>query len=95
MNLILNEARTDPFTPPAGESECDFIQKLLGAYSSYQNNLPYSIPSHSGYMAPGHYNSDSFVAGLLTAAGLTPPPINTGGAFQVPGYLNPIPLPKQ
>ena len=47
-----------------------------------------------GYMPPGKYNSNSCVAGLIKAAGDTPPGIFSGGRFQVPGYKNPMPIPR-
>jgi RHS repeat-associated protein len=82
--------------PPAGMSDCDFIRSLISAAASYGSNIPYSFPSiPSGAMAPGQYNSNSFVSGVLQAVGATPPSINTGGQFQLPGYQNPIPLPSQ
>jgi len=87
--------------PPAGMSDCDFIRALVSAAASYQDNLPYSFPYISvlglpdGTMTPGQYNSNSFVSGVLQAVGATPPPINGGSNFQLPGYQNPIPLPKQ
>jgi RHS repeat-associated protein len=82
--------------PPAGMSDCDFIRALISAAASYQSNLPYSFPSiPSGAMSPGQYNSNSFVSGVLQSVGATPPSINTGGQFQLPGYQNPIPLPAQ
>jgi len=84
--------------PPVGMSDCDFIRNLISAAASYPGNLPYSFPSiPSGAMAPGQYNSNSFVSGVLGAVGANPPAIDTGtgGQFQVPGYQNPIPLPPQ
>ncbi len=82
--------------PPAGMSDCDFIRALISAAASYQSNLPYSFPSiPSGAMSSGQYNSNSFVSGVLQAVGATPPSINAGGQFQLPGYQNPIPLPPQ
>jgi RHS repeat-associated protein len=81
---------------PAGMSDCDFIRALISAAASYQNNLDYSVPTNlSGAMSPGQFNSNSFVSGVLQSVGATPPSINTGGQFQLPGYQNPIPLPKQ
>jgi len=77
-------------------SDCDFIRALISAAASYQSNLPYSFPSiPSGAMSSGQYNSNSFVSGVLQAVGATPPSINAGGQFQLPGYQNPIPLPPQ
>jgi hypothetical protein len=83
-------------TAPAGMSDCDFIRALISAAASYQNNVPYSLPSiPSGAMSPGQYNSNSFVAGVLNAVGALPPSLNNGGRFQFPGYQNPLPLPAQ
>lgn len=38
------------------------------------------------------YNSNSYVPGLIKAAGGTSPVLNTNGEFQAPGYEKPIPL---
>jgi len=38
------------------------------------------------------YNSNSFVSGVIQAAGGTPPQIMS---FSTPGYNNPLPLPKK
>ena len=89
--------------PPAGMSDCDFIRSLISAAASYQDDLPYSFPYISilgpgvkdGTLAPGLYNSNSFVSGVLQAVGATPPTINGGWNFQLPGYQNPIPLQRQ
>jgi hypothetical protein len=95
-DAIYNSEFTQLVRRPAGMSDCDFIHALISAAASYQNNLPYSTPSiPSGAMSPGQYNSNSFVSGVLTAVGATPPSIYTGGQFQLPGYQNPIPLPPQ
>lgn len=91
---------------PAGQTDTQFISNLRAADQSYNNNLGYSFPTvkptifsplglstPSGFMLPSDYNSNSYVAGIIKAAGGTPPSIHTGGDFQVPGYSNPIPLP--
>jgi hypothetical protein len=81
---------------PAGMSDCEFIRALISAAAGYNNSLPYSFPSiPSGAMNPGQFNSNSFVSGVLQAVGAAVPSINAGGQFQMPGYLNPIPIPMQ
>jgi len=88
--------------PPPCQTEAEFIRNLMNAVHHYQNNLDYSLPNigwipgiKDGAMPPGKYNSNSYVSGLINAAGGTPPNINTGGNFQVPGYANPIPIPDE
>lgn len=98
------EFSKDVETPP-GMTDCEFIQRLIAAAASYGNDLPYSFPwisflgpgIHDGAMAPGTYNSNSFVSGVIIAAGGTPPVIcpTTPPLYQLPGYSNPIPLPQQ
>jgi RHS repeat-associated protein len=73
--------------PPCGMSDTQFINLLIQASASYKNNLPYS-PLPSGRS----FNSNGYVAGVLQATGVVPPPLNTSGAFQAPGYNKPIPL---
>jgi hypothetical protein len=66
--------------------ENDVIGNLLRCYSGYQNNLDYGlIPAQ----APGSYNSNSYVSGLLDAAGVTKPPYITNDSF--PGWDQPVP----
>jgi hypothetical protein len=84
---------------PSGVTDCDFIRELISTAASYLSNLPYSTPNISavpsaidGVMGSGQYNSNSLVSGVLQGAGTVPPPINSGGAFQTPGYSNPIPI---
>jgi RHS repeat-associated protein len=77
-------------TPP-GMSDCYFFHALLDAEIHY-TGVPYSFPSNrSGDMAKGKYNSNSFVSGLIRAAGGNPPTIPIPGG-QLPGYLNPVPI---
>jgi RHS repeat-associated protein len=73
-------------TPP-GMTDSQFIQALINAANSYQNNLPYA-----GTPFPGsaYYNSNGYVSGVLQAAGGTPPSLP---GIQ-PGYDQPIPLHK-
>lgn len=78
--------------PPPGMSDTEFIRRLINAANCYKNNLPYSRPDFpDGYMPPGRYNSNSFVAGVIRAAGARPPTIDATW-FQTPGYSNPIPI---
>jgi hypothetical protein len=74
-------------------TDTQFVQNILNASAGYQNDFPYSVPSFSpGYMPPGEYNSNSYVSGVLKAAGAAIPSLNTGGKFQAPGYGNPLPF---
>jgi hypothetical protein len=84
---------------PAGMADCEFIRELISTAASYSNDLPYSLPDISivpgatdGVMGPGQYNSNSFVSGVLQGAGAIPPPLNSGGRFQAPGYGSPVPI---
>jgi RHS repeat-associated protein len=97
-NAMINQIVS---TPP-GMTDCEFIKRIIAAAHSYDNSAPYSFPEHTFtpgnvYMAPGHYNSNSYVAGVLQAAGAPPPqvrvPGRAGGA--VPGYENPLPISKK
>jgi RHS repeat-associated protein len=89
-------------TPP-GMTDCEFINKLIDAAHRYKNDTPYSFPHVSplpfavdGQMTSGKYNSNSWVSGVIQAAGGVPPalhaPVYTGG--QWPGYQNPLPIPR-
>jgi hypothetical protein len=46
----------------------------------------------SGDIGEG-YNSNSYVSGLIIAAGGKPPILRTGGAWVAPGYDHPLPFP--
>jgi uncharacterized protein RhaS with RHS repeats len=71
-------------TPP-GMTDTQFIEALIAASQSYQNSLPYRLfPTHDS----DAYNSNGYVAGVIEAAGGTPP-VMPGVA---PGYRHPIPL---
>lgn len=88
-----NGAFAVPLDSPCGQTDTQFINNLIRAAASYGNSLPYSFPQdRSGAWAPGAYNSNSYVSGIVSAAGGSLPPIPTG-QFQVPGYTSPIPLP--
>jgi hypothetical protein len=81
---------------PLGQTDADFIINLNLAAQRYQNNLPYKVPNLlTGDIGDG-YNSSSYVAGLIIAAGGKPPLLfisGTNGAFSTPGYSHPIPVP--
>ena len=78
---------------PCGMDDTKFITELLNAAARYGNNYPYSLPvDRHGTMPPGTYNSNSFVAAVLLGAGVMPLTLNNNGAFQTPGYSNPVPL---
>jgi RHS repeat-associated protein len=78
-----------PLQPPCGMTDTQFIIALIKAAASYKNSLPYHpLPTPTSPT----FNSDSYVAGVLRAAGARPPSLNAGGMFQAPGYHKPIPL---
>jgi len=77
-------------TPP-GLTDTQFINNLVKASSCFLG-VPYSFPDQNGYMGAGKYNSNSYVAGLIIAAGGTPPSLDMNGQWQAPGYSNPVPL---
>lgn len=68
----------------SGDADTQLIIDLLEAYSQYNNNLPYD-----GFARDGSFNSNSFIAALLNAAGVSnvPDPF-----FYQPGIDKPIPL---
>jgi hypothetical protein len=82
-------------------SDTQFILDLIEAYGSYNNNLAYdgfagdrsfpynTLPAMT--LTPGveYYNSNSFVAGLLVAAGKEPSQIPDPWGAQ-PGLNKPI-----
>ena len=98
-DAIQNATFEQVIPTPSSMTDCEFIRSLIDSASSYLNNLAYSFPNVSlipgasdGSMGPGQYNSNSFASGVLQNAGVTPPAVNSGGNFQVPGYNNPIPI---
>jgi hypothetical protein len=84
---------------PQGMTDCDFLKKLKEASEQYCSCLTYSKPNLSmvpgkkdGAMDPNTYNSNSYVSGVIQKAGGSPPALQTGGAWQAPGYANPMPI---
>jgi len=69
-------------TPP-GMTDTQFIQALISAAGSYQDNLRYAL-----FPQGNTYNSNGYVSGVIIAAGGTPPSLP---GIQ-PGYSHPIPL---
>ena len=99
LDAISNATFIQTVPTPPGMTDCEFIRQLISTGASYPGNLPYSVPqidflpgTTDGVMAPGYYNSNSFVSGVLQGEGAIPPALNTGGRFQAPGYSNPVPL---
>ena len=80
---------------PAGKSDTQFIQDLIAAAERYKDNAPYgAIPGQIQIYKPGRpsveaYNSNSFVAGVIRAAGGIPPTL----PGWIPGYDKPLPIP--
>lgn len=71
---------------PEGMTDTSFINSLLAAANRYDNNLDYvPLPDPWGI----GYNSNSFVSGVIKAAGGTPPSL----PGWTPGYGKPIPIP--
>jgi RHS repeat-associated protein len=75
-----------PVNCPSGKSDSEFINDLIRAATSYRNDQPYNP-----FGLNGTYNSNSYVSGVLTAAGAVPPVF--GGVK--PAYGNPLPLPSR
>ncbi|MFH1235374.1 MAG: RHS repeat-associated core domain-containing protein, partial [Parcubacteria group bacterium] len=71
-------------TPPQGVSDTEFINMLVISDSYYNDNLEYSaLPE-----VANSYNSNSYIDGLVKAAGGTLPNVN----FAAPGYGTPVPF---
>jgi len=64
------------------------IQSLINADSKYNDNAPYDALVYGG-----EFNSNSYVAGILQAAGLYQPIISQD--TEAPGYYKPLPIPYQ
>jgi hypothetical protein len=85
---------------PAGMSSAEFAGRIMNAAMAYQA-IPYSFPNIATMrMAPGNYNSKSWVAGVLQAAGanaaIVPYQARQQGSrfgFSTPGFNNPVPIP--
>jgi uncharacterized protein RhaS with RHS repeats len=75
-----------PVPTPPGMTDTQFIQALINAANSYQNNQLYDpFPDPWGFT----YNSNSYTAGVITKAGGQPPAL----PGRQPGYGRPLPLP--
>ncbi len=73
-----------PVSCPSGKSDSQFINDLIRAAGSYGNDQPYNP-----FGLNGAYNSNSYVSGVITAAGAVPPAF--GGTK--PAYNTPLPIP--
>jgi RHS repeat-associated protein len=79
-----NLSNLTPVSCPTGMNDTQFITSLINAASRYDNNAPYDpLPSRLG----PYYNSNSYAAGVIRAAGGIPPPL-----ANVPGYNKPLPI---
>lgn len=74
---------------PKGLTDTEFINKLINAADSYKNDKAYAAFPVRGWLGGEAYNSNSYVSGVLKAAGATPPIF---GGYK-PGYKKPLPLP--
>ena len=70
-------------------TEDSLIENLLARNRAYGDDLPYAcFPEND----PGFYNSNSFAAGLLAAAGLPAPRFANRVPALFPGVRKPVPL---
>jgi len=69
---------------PTGISDTDFIRRMLSAARRYRNDEPYAP-----FPAVLTYNSNSYTAGIIRAAGADPPAL----PGSQPGYSRPLPIP--
>jgi|GEM_PF-4241257 len=89
LKSVTSQSQMFSIQVPAGQTPSQFASNLTAAAASYQNNQPYSFfPSISPQTA---YNSNSFVSGVIRAAGGAAPDI---ASFSTPGYGRPLPLPS-
>jgi hypothetical protein len=83
-----------PASGPDCLTDTQFIQAILAAAARYSNNSRYDPVPSSGLGTFSTYNSNSYVSGVLSAAGGTlpsfPRPPRSGSA---PGFDWPLPLP--
>jgi len=84
---INNNSQLLPIQVPSGQSPSQFATNLTAAAASYGNNQPYSL--FPGITPQTAYNSNSFVSGVIQAAGGNAPGT---GPFSTPGYGIPLPL---
>jgi|GEM_PF-4835750 len=81
--------------PDKYKSEAEFIEKLLELDKNYKDNLDYDLfpelePDGNFDIAGDGYNSNSYVSGLLLAAGATLP---EGSVLpNSPGFEKPVPV---
>ncbi len=81
-----NLSHLTPVSCPTGMTDTQFIGALTNAASRYGDTAPYSpLPSRFG----PYFNSNSYAAGVIRAAGGTPPPL----PVSVPGYSKPLSIP--
>jgi len=61
------------------------VQRLVAQDKAYKDNLPYELEPES---EDNHYNSNSYTAGMLRAAGIEVPFCMR---YSTPGFDKPIP----
>lgn len=86
---IFNATFLQRVETPKGMTDTQFINRLIRAANSYTGNLNYDLIPQAG---TNGYNSNSYVSGVIKAAGGIPPILDTKGKFQTPGYDKEIPL---
>ncbi|QQX82677.1 hypothetical protein JK628_10005 [Shewanella sp. KX20019] len=69
---------------PEGMSEEQFVDKMIGLDGNYQDNADYSFDPNG----TSTFNSNSYVSGLLQAAGVDTSKMNVPNA---PGFDKPLP----
>ena len=69
------------------ENKMEVIEKIIAAFKAYDNGLRFSFFPGK---ANERFNSNSFVTGLLLAAGLEAPRFSE--KYKIPGYNKPAPL---
>ncbi len=89
-----------PVSTPSGMTECQFAHELIAAALAFEDTGDYSLPGlgaflglWDGGLGNNKFNSNSFIPGLLIAVGAKPPDLPCG-AITVPGYENPVTIPK-
>jgi len=70
------------------KNQDDMVGALINAFNGYNNSLEYSTSSKSN---EEKYDSNSYTMGLILAAGITPPQINSFWTQQLLGITKPVP----
>jgi hypothetical protein len=84
----LSSNQLTPIQVPPGQTPEDFAANLTAAADTYQGGDEYDAMGGGGFLG---YNSNSFAAGVIGAAGGIPPSLSA----TLPGYFTPLPMAKQ